>query len=529
MKLKRHLINQEFSLTNQNIEKSVRLIAELPEDDFEGGLNKKAVLLRVEEALLIYQDYFGKDKKFKLFLHKMFGKYTLRIAVSGEYFNPLENMPDDVYMQHFTQVLSSYGSRFEHSYNSGKNNISLTFKKKAKINDILKLLISIVAGVVIGCIGAALPETIKEYPLQILDNLKNIIMGLISFVALPVVFLSVIDGITSSGSLQNLGQRGTKTIKKFLFVSLIVTIFTLISSCILFPLNFEMGNSSKSIFDTLLSLIVGIFPNNIAKPFVEGNMLQVILIGIVIGCAILVLEEKTENSLSPLNKISNIFSTVMQWFSKFIPIALSCMIAVNFMDGSFTKMLKSWPVYIAMIVLSGIVIFVTAIIVSKKLGITFDYLIKTIINPMIIGLSTASAVTAFNDMKKSLKDSLKVDSGYVSFALPMAISFFAVGATLEQLLIMLFVTHMSGIGVSIAWIFSLLLLNFVFAIAAPPVSGGSIAVMTIMMQTQGIPENLYSTAFIAVTLLEYVSTSLRIGMIIMVSAGEAKKMKLINK
>lgn len=528
MMKRKYLVNREFQLSNENINDCIRQIEELPGEKFENGLNKKALLLRVEEALLSFQDHFGEDTQAGLRIRKLFGKYNLRIIVKGEYFNPLQILDEDEDAQRFAQTLSAYGSRFEYNYNSGKNQLAMSFRKKGRISSVARLFASILFGLAIGCLGMLLPEGIRNYPLEILDSIQSIIMGLISFAALPVVFLSVIEGITASGSIQNLGQKGSRTIKSFLLVSLAVTIYTFVLSCILFPLNFETGGGGESIFETIVSVITGIFPNNIVKPFEEGNMLQVILIGVIIGCAILVLQEKVEYSLSPVNKISHLFSTIMEWFCRFIPVGLACMIACNCMNGSFSEMLRSWPVYIAMIGLSFIVLLVTAIIVSRKIGRSVSDIIKAIKGPMITGLSTASTVTAFNGMKKSLVEKLNVDSKYVSFALPMGISFFAVGATLEQLLILLYVAHLAGVEVSAAWIISALLLNYVFAIAAPPVSGGSIAVMTMLMQTQGIPEMWNSIAIVSVMLLEYVSTSLRVGMMTMVIAGNAKKLEAME-
>lgn len=145
---------------------------------------------------------------------------------------------------------------------------------------------------------------------------------------------------------------------------------------------------------------------------------------------------------------------------------------------------------------------------------------------MTVGLSTGSTVTAFQNMKEAMVEKFGVSKDYAAFALPMGISFFAPGGVLLHLLVLLFISHLAGIPVSAGWMFSALLLNYIFAVASPPVSGGAIAVMTILLSTQGIGEEWYGIALVSLMILDYVTTTFRICMTVLVCACQAEELDL---
>lgn len=529
MLFKRFHTKKIYPLTNQGIEDCIEKINAIPGDSFENEITKTSLRLKIEEALLRFRDHFGDEREFELYIHNRFGKYTVRIAVYGEHYNPRNDIAEDADLSHFAQAMSVYGSLLTYDYKSGKNQMSITFGNKPKLSRISMLAVSILCGVLLGWIGKLLPETVSPYLVQLIQATDDIILGLISFVALPIVFLSVFQGITACGSISNLGQRGVKTIKIYLLITAAVLLFTSTCCCFIFPLNWQIGSETNSIFDTVLSMIVGIFPTNLVKPFLDGNLLQVVLIGLVTGCAVLVLNDKDSCSLDSISKLSDTFNIIMQWFCKFIPVALTCMLSINVMDGSFSKILDTWPIFAAFIAYAVLILLVTIIITSKKTGLKAGMILKGIFTPMIVGLSTASSAMAFPAMKNTVTEIFGVDEGYASFAIPIGISFLGVGATMDMPVILLFMTHLSGMEISVAWVISAILLCFVFSIAVPPVSGGAIAVMTMLFEAQGLGDEWLSMAFVSIMLLEYLAASFRVSMLPMISTCKASSLNLITK
>ena len=88
------------------------------------------------------------------------------------------------------------------------------------------------------------------------------------------------------------------------------------------------------------------------------------------------------------------------------------------------------------------------------------------------------------------------------------------------IMILMYTTHMSGMSVSVAWLITSMILCFTLSIAAPPVAGGGVAVISMILSTQGVPEEWHAIAIVALMLLDYISTSGRVAMITLLSIGE---------
>lgn len=527
MKAEKFLIDQHFLLSDQGIEECIELLDQLSYEEFKDQRNKKAILLRVEEALLGFRQKFGPEKSFGLFVNKAFDIYNLKIEVEGEYHDPFRDRYASPELRLFDQSLSRYGAGFEYRYQEGKNRISTSFNKKTKLPDLMILLLTVLVGVAIGFFSTLLPQKLQTYPYSIAQTVQSIILGLMSFATLPLVFLSIIEGVTACGSLSNLGKRGGGTIRTYLFTNFLFMMLAFAAACVVFPLKMQSGQNTANAFDMILSALAGLFPHNIVAPFAEANMPQVVLIGMMIGCTILITRGKKDHSLLPIGRLCGIFSTMLQWFSKLIPVALACMITVNIIDGSFVKILQVWPMLVTILALFAVVF--TAMLLYTSVSVKTGPLnvLRAVAKPFFIGLQTASAATTIEYMKASLSK-LRVDEDYSAVALPIGLSFFSPADMMSNLLVLLFFAHLSGTEISAGWIVSVLLLDYVFAIASPPVAGATVAAMTILFPTFGIETQWHSLGFLYLMLIDYVVTAFRVGLLQMLCVCKAKSLDLRN-
>ena len=527
--MKNNKITAEYPLTNAGIEACLAKAEEMPENAFRNARSKKAVLLRLEDVLLGFSKHFGEDRIFMLSVRKTFGTYRLSVSVAGEYYDPLRDTYSSPELQLFDRKLSAYGAGFEHEYRNGENRITASFAVKAQIPELLMLFFMILAGAAVGGLCLLLPESIRAYPCRLIGMAQNIIMNLISLVTLPIVFFSVIEGVTACGSVEVFESRGFRTVKAFFLVSLAVLTVTSGVCFFLFDLPFEAGGASSGVFEMICSSFEGMFPSNIAASFAGGNMLQVVLIGILLGCAILVTNGGDGQLPARLNKVCGLFAVILQWFCKLIPAAFACMVAINVMNGSFVILLGSYPVLLTVLGLFAVITAVMVTVTAAKTGISAAEVVRSIIKPMTVALSTASALAAFPVMKETLTKRFHVGEDYASVSLSMGMTFFSPGDTAGNLVMLLFFAHIAGIGVSAGWIVSGMLLSFIFAIATPAVPGVTAAAVLMLFEAQGIPAEWSLIASLCAILLDYPETFFRTGAMMMVCACRAVSLDACDK
>ena len=165
----------------------------------------------------------------------------------------------------------------------------------------MQIVIALIAGIALGliCYFAGLADFTASY----LKPFGTIFVNLLKFLVVPVVLLSMIDGIISMGDMKKVGSVGWKTLAYFLVTTAIACIIGLVLANIfngagLFPVLQKAadaewtGKTSQNFMDTLVAM----FPSNMWSAFVNADMLQVIIISLLLGGGILAAGERCVSS-----------------------------------------------------------------------------------------------------------------------------------------------------------------------------------------------------------------------------------------
>ena len=169
---------------------------------------------------------------------------------------------------------------------------------KKKLGDMslaIQIFIALVLAIIVGLI---LGEKGAPFASSYIKPFGTIFLNLIKFIVCPIVLFSIMSGIVSMRDVKKVGSIGLKTVVFYLCTTAIAIIIGLGVASLakgLFPmiattdLSYS-ANASTSFMDT----IVGIFPSNFVAPLLNANMLQIIVMAIVVGFAIVVIGEKRD-------------------------------------------------------------------------------------------------------------------------------------------------------------------------------------------------------------------------------------------
>lgn len=186
---------------------------------------------------------------------------------------------------------------------------------------VLALILGIAVGLIFYFVGK--PEFTTNY----LKPFGTIFVNLLKFIVVPVVLLSMIDGIISMGDMKKVGSVGWKTVAYFLVTTAIACVIGLLFANIfnnagLFPtLALEEGAVwDKATSANFMDTLVAIFPSNMWKSFTEANMLQVIVIALMFGGGILSAGEKGKLAKDLVSTLYAVIERVMAFIIALSPI-----------------------------------------------------------------------------------------------------------------------------------------------------------------------------------------------------------------
>jgi aerobic C4-dicarboxylate transport protein len=154
----------------------------------------------------------------------------------------------------------------------------------------LQVMIGILLGVIIGSLFPHFAVTLKP--------LGDAFIKLIRMTLAPIIFATVVVGIARMGDIREVGRVGAKALIYFEVVSTLALLIGLIAVNLLHPgrgMNIDAatldptsiaGYATSAQHLGLVAFLLNIIPPSIGDPFVTGNILQIILLGVLFGLAL---------------------------------------------------------------------------------------------------------------------------------------------------------------------------------------------------------------------------------------------------
>lgn len=340
------------------------------------------------------------------------------------------------------------------------------------------ILVAMVAGVALGFDFPAIAVHMKVF--------SQIFLRLIKTIIAPLIFATLVVGIAGHSNMKQLGRMGWKSMLYFEVVT-IIALFIGVAAINISKAGVGLNMVYEKVVDLpmtkargLTEIILHIFPENIAKSIVEGEVLQVVIFSVIFGLALAMVPEKHK---TPFMSFAESLAEVMFKFTNIVmylaPLGVAAAMAftVGHMGiGVLVNLLQLLAtLYVALIV------FILAVLVPIALAfkISIVKFAKAIAEPVSIAFATTSSEAAL-PKAMTVMEKFGVPRKIVAFVMPMGYSFNLDGTTLYLSLASVFVAQAAGIDMT--WEAQLMMV-FTLMITSKGVAGVPRASLVILMGT----------------------------------------------
>ena len=362
---------------------------------------------------------------------------------------------------------------------------------KKKLSLPQQIIIALILGVVVGLV-CYFTQT-AEFTKNFLKPFGDIFVNLLKFIVVPVVLLSMIQGILAMGDLKKVGTVGGKTVGFFMGTTAVACVIGLVLANLfltldLFP-TLTLGDTTYEAkqFDGFMSVLIGIFPTNMWSAFVNANMLQVIVIALFLGGAMLAAGEKSQMCRDFVDSAYAVIEKLMAFIISLSPIGVFTYMAwVTAMQGA--EILGS----LALVLLCAYVgYFLHAIIVysfSAKAfaGMSPIAFFKGAVPAMIFAFTSASS-TATLPVSKECADKMGADKDISSFVLPLGATIHMDGTAIYMCVATVFLATCAGVQLTLTQLIMVVVIATLSAIGTAGTPGAGVIMLTMVLGTVGIP------------------------------------------
>ena len=360
--------------------------------------------------------------------------------------------------------------------------------QKKKLSLTVKITISLVLGVIAGLLLQSRSDIAVNY----IKPFGTIYLNLIKMVVVPVVLLSIMQGIISLQDVRKVGSIGVKTVAFYMCTTALAVTLGLLFANILNVGGGYVIATEGLVYEakeapSFIETIVNIFPSNFFQPMASANMLQVIVIAILFGFGIILAGEKGKAAQEFVDSFAEVCFKVMGMILELSPIgvfALICPVVAENGPAVLLPLLK--VILVAYVGYICHMILVYSMAVKGFAGMNPVTFFKGMSRPIMFAFSSASSVgTLPFNMEATQK--LGARKSIASFVLPLGATINMDGTAIYQGVCAIFIAEIFGIDLGLSQQLTIILTATLASIGTAGVPGSGMIMLAMVLQSVGLP------------------------------------------
>lgn len=400
------------------------------------------------------------------------------------------------------------------------------------------ILLGMLVGFVLGAIlyySNFLPLRLKEFIEIYVFNLgSSIFVNLLKLLIVPLVFFSLVSGISSLTNMTSLGNITLKTVSLYLSTTAIAVTLSLIIGSIFKPGSGYSSNISppdklpqgQGIYETILD----IFPSNIIEAMANNQMLAVVFFSILFGLALNKTNHLTNNFSESFEKLNTVFMQLVIMIISFAPIGVFCLIGKFVIADGLDIFQEAFKYVTLLILVLFIHAFVTYSLILKMFtNLSLLTFFKKMREVAIFAFSTSSSAATIPVTLKTVQDNLGVNKNVASFVIPVGATINMDGTAIMQGMATIFIAQMSGIDLTLIQYVQVVILAVVTSIGTAAVPSAGTITLVIILQQFGLPLEAIGIILAVDRILDMLRTSVNVTGDAAVACIVANSERLLDK
>ncbi len=349
----------------------------------------------------------------------------------------------------------------------------------------VQVLIGIVLAIMLGLFAPELAVSVKP--------LGDAFIALLRMLLAPIIFCSVVLGLTHVGDMRQLGRLAVKALLYFEVMTTIAMATGFVAVNLFQPglglhaVNLAIGDNVAKISGaasqfTIVGFFLSIIPNTLVDAFAKGEILQVLFISVLTGAALSVGARTRSPLLVGIEEAQTILFRILGFVMRLAPLgAFGAMAAAVGANGGATLF------YLAKVVLlyyaTSLVFVVVGLgLVTRLVGLSLLQILRLIREELLLVLGTASGEVALPRLLLKLEQA-GCDEAIVGFVLPGGYSFNLDGTAIYMAVAVAFIAQATDTPFTLSQQLGVLAVMLLTSKGGTTVAGGAFIKLAATLQT----------------------------------------------
>ncbi|MEW5966423.1 MAG: dicarboxylate/amino acid:cation symporter [Pseudomonadota bacterium] len=357
---------------------------------------------------------------------------------------------------------------------------------------VIAMLAGIVLGVALNLAGAG--PWIQTF---IIDGVLHVVgtafVSALKMMVVPLVFVSLVAGVTALSDLKVLGRIGAKALGLYLATTAVaVTIALTLASLVGPGQGFDAGTTQATFSGKeappLTQVLIDLVPTNPVAAMAEGNMLQVIVFALLFGMAITMSGARGKHVLNLFGDLNTVIMHMVEWIMRLAPYGVFALITRTFATQGLDLLLPLAAYFLTLTAALAIQVFVTYPLLLKSLaGLNPVTFLRKMRDPAAFAFSTASSGATIPVTLHTVEKKMGVNNSIASFSVPLGATINMDGTAMMQGVATVFIANVYGVDLSLTDYLLVVLTATLASIGTAAIPAVGLVTLTMVLGQVGLP------------------------------------------
>ncbi len=375
--------------------------------------------------------------------------------------------------------------------------------------------------VIVAMVAGSLAGYFMKDGAQVFAPLGTLFIQLIKMLVVPLIFVSIVSGALSLGATKKAGKVAALTLAFIAVTSILAGVLAAVSAAWVQPggnippelVHAFRGSSEAPAAPSsgFWDIILGFVPANPIQAMVDGNVIQIIFFGLLLGFGLGTISEEKKQ---PITTIVNGILDGLIWCIRVVmwtaPVGVFALMAsaVGTMGFEiFGKLAGLLSLDIGLVLVFGL--FIYPFCIRFWSDVPVKLYLRAMLKPQAVALSTASSLATLAPNMETCENELGISKETVSFVLPLGATINMTGNVIYYVLAALFFAQFYGMTLPFGAYVAIILTAVLSAVGQAGVPGPTLTVFAVFI-AGGIPLEGIPLLFAVDRLFDMIRTTLNI-------------------